>query len=76
MEDTKDWLDFHQIKYDEIFMRPKNDYRKDNVVKLEIYNNKIKDNYNVIGCFDDRQQVVNMWREHGLLVYHVADGRF
>lgn len=76
IDDSKDWLKFHGIKYDQIFMRPKNDYRKDNVVKLEIYNNYIKDNYNVIGCFDDRQQVVSMWRDQGLLVYHVADGRF
>ena len=31
---------------------------------------------NVAMVFDDRQQVVDMWRDNGLTVFQVADGDF
>ena len=30
----------------------------------------------VFAVFDDRQQVVDMWRDNGLQVFQVADGDF
>ena len=53
-------------------MRPFGDRRKDLIVKKELYMNHIHNNYDVICVFEDRQSVVDMWRELGLLCCQVA----
>jgi predicted kinase len=76
--DTKLWLQLN-IKPSRpflLFMRENNDYRSDDIVKKELYNNNIKDLFNVIGVFDDRNKVVKMWREIGLLTLQVNEGDF
>lgn len=60
----------------QLFMRKTGDKRKDHVVKLELYKKHIEGNYNVEAVFDDRQRVVDMWRDIGLTVFQVADGNF
>lgn len=60
----------------QLFMRETDDKRKDHVVKLELYKKYIDGNYNVEAVFDDRQRVVDMWRDIGLTVFQVADGNF
>lgn len=60
----------------QLFMRATDDKRKDHVVKLELYKKHIDGNYNVEAVFDDRQRVVDMWRDVGLTVFQVADGNF
>ena len=76
---TSEWLNTHlgQGNWDELIMRPAGVYRKDSYIKYDIYNDHIKPSYNVISVFDDRDQVVEMWR-HGasLPCFQVADGRF
>lgn len=52
-----------------LYMRKSGDFRPDDIVKDEIYNDKIKDQYNVITVFDDRPRVIRMWRSHGLMVF-------
>lgn len=71
------WLQQH-YKNEEItlFMRPHKDYRKDSIVKLELYNQHIKDKYYVQAVFDDRDQVVKMWRDLGLTCAQVGYGNF
>lgn len=59
-----------------LFMRKSGDYRKDSVVKQEIYDNYIKDNYKILFCLDDRNQVVDFWRSIGLPCFQVAEGNF
>ena len=59
-----------------LFMRPENDNRKDSVVKMEIFDEQIRYNYNVLFCLDDRDQVVKMYRDLGLTVLQVAEGAF
>lgn len=73
---TEDWLSFYGIEYDEIFMRPANDFRKDTHIKREIYNNFIVDKYNVICVYDDRLQVLDMWYEEGVFTFNVNQGNF
>ena len=76
---TEQWLDLHvgEENYDKLILRDKGDYRKDCYVKYDIYNNHIKDNWNIISVFDDRNQVVDMWRNGlGLQCFQVADGNF
>ena len=71
---TEDWLDLHELEYDEMFMRPNDDYRKDTAIKKEIYLNEIKDKYNVLAVYDDRLQVIRTWFELGLYVFTVNQG--
>lgn len=70
------WLQDQGIRYKDFFIRPAGDNRKDTLIKEEIYLNHIKGKYNVLGVFDDRDQVVHMWRHLGLTVFQVAYGAF
>jgi predicted kinase len=75
--ETEAWLDvFVGVPYEGLFMRPAGDNRKDAVVKREIFEEQISDRWRVVGVFDDRQQVVRMWRALGLTVFQVAEGDF
>lgn len=74
--DTEEWMRNNCIGYDALFMRKAGDYRADEVVKRELFDEFVRDNYNVMCVFDDRNKVVNMWREVGLLCCQVADGDF
>lgn len=64
---TMNWIDKNSVHYDYVFMRKKNDYRRDDLIKREIYKEKIKPNFDVLFCIDDRQAVVDMWRNEGLV---------
>lgn len=68
---TEEWLDYYNIRYDKLYMRKKDDYRKDTIIKEEIYNNDIKDNYNIICVYDDRLDVVKMWSKLGIFCFNV-----
>ncbi len=55
-----------------LYMRKDGDHRPDYEVKREIYEQKIKDKYQILGVFEDRQQCVDMWRSLGLTCFQVA----
>lgn len=75
-EDTEAWLAMHNIAYDALFMRKSGDTRKDDIVKREMLE-IIEKNYGpVVGVFDDRNQVVDMFRSVGLTVFQVDYGDF
>lgn len=59
-----------------LFMRAEGDMRKDSIVKMELFDEHIRHHYNIIAVFDDRNQVVDMWRSLGLNVFQVAEGNF
>lgn len=59
-----------------VFMRKTGDDRADFIVKYEIFMREIAEKYNVVNVYDDRDQVVNMWRSIGVRVYQVAPGNF
>lgn len=65
----------HTIPY-KLFMRATDDYRKDSIVKEEMYNKNIKGKYNVLLVLDDRESVVELWRSLGLTCFQVAPGKF
>ncbi len=75
-EVTFNWLISHGIRVDELYMRKADDNRKDSIVKQGIYDSFIKDKYNVEFVLDDRNQVVEMWRQNGLMCLQVSDGDF
>ncbi len=74
---TEEWLARHVgVPYAALHMRKTGDARKDAVVKREIFENRIRHAWRVIAVFDDRNQVVQMWRQLGLTVFQVAEGNF
>ncbi len=75
-EGTREWLRLNCPPYAALHMRLPNDYRKDMIVKEEIYRNKIESKYDVHFVLDDRDQVVSMWREIGLTCLQVNYGDF
>jgi hypothetical protein len=75
-EQTEEWLELHEIVYDELFMRPEKDMRPDNIVKAELFDTYVRDNYDVQFVLDDRDQVVEMWRRMGLKTLQVEPGDF
>ncbi|MEN2799339.1 AAA family ATPase [Capnocytophaga sputigena] len=62
-EPTMRFLDKHQIGYDLLLMRTSNDFRKDNIIKRELFESEIQGKYFVEFLLDDRNQVVDMWRK-------------
>lgn len=75
-EATREWLDEHEVCYHELFIRKAGDFRKDSIIKHEIYLKHIYPRYEVKFILDDRNQVVDMWRSIGLRVLQVAPGDF
>lgn len=70
-EETVKWLEDNRFDYDEIYMRKTGDDRNDAIVKEEIFDKNIKDEYNILAVFDDRNRVVDKWRELWLPTYQV-----
>lgn len=74
---TESWLRKHVgIDFYGLHMRAEGDMRKDSVVKAELFDAHVRDRWDVRAVFDDRRQVVEMWRQMGLTVFHVAEGNF
>ena len=76
LEETIQWLTDNKIFYDKIFIRPEGNMEKDSIIKKRMYEENIKDKYNVIAVFDDRLQVCQMWRSLGITVCQVDWGDF
>ena len=79
---TQEWLQANNLwDYDDLIMRPLNDYRQDSVVKLEMLNNYIRTNLNndkeaISFILEDRAAVVKSFRDAGFKVLQVAEGDF
>jgi predicted kinase len=74
---TEAWLQQHVgVPHAGLYMRATGDQRKDSVVKREIFEKQLRDHWRILAVFDDRNQVVRMWRELGLPVFQVAEGNF
>ena len=75
---TRQWLFQNDVPFDDLHMRPTSDdwhYMKDSDLK-QIWLDTVVDKDDVFAVFDDRQQVVDMWRDNGLTTFQVADGDF
>lgn len=74
---TRLWIQKHvTVAPFDLIMRRTGDHRPDYLVKYELFNEHIRDKYNVVAALDDRDQVVNMYREIGITVFQVAPGNF
>jgi len=83
---TENWLIRNGLEwYEDIYMRKKGDKRDDTIVKKEMFHQlqqsfckKYNSNFSehIVIIFEDRQRVVDMWREMGLTCCQVAPGDF
>ena len=74
---TETWLKKYEIPFEELYMRKEADFRKDSVIKREIYDENIFSKLQIEFVLDDRNQVVDMWRnEVGLPCFQVNYGDF
>ncbi len=75
--ETEQWLQRHVgLPSYRLFMRSAGDSRRDAIVKRELFDSNIREHFNVLAVLDDRNQVVAMWRELGLVCLQVAEGAF
>lgn len=72
---TEAWLASCVPGYRTLKMRRDGDYRKDCIVKQEWLSNMGRSEWPDL-AFDDRQQVVDMWRSNGIRCLQVAKGDF
>ena len=59
-----------------VFLRPNGDYTTDDEFKSALADKFIDMGGKIDLIFDDRQKVVDMWRDKGFTVVQVADGDF
>ena len=69
-------LQLKDIPYDTMIMRPDDNYDQDQILKSGMLDHLISIGYNPTLVFDDRDTVVDMWRDRGLICCQVAPGDF
>lgn len=76
---TKVWLKKFDVPFDVLKMRPTSRdfmYMPDDQLKQMWLNQLFPDKNDIVCVFDDRQKVVDMWRNNGLTCMQVANGDF
>ena len=80
---TTRWLIRHtelirgELSSGQLNMRPTGDYRPDYEIKQEMVDRMLAcDRERLVAVFDDRDQVVDMWRRNGIDCFQVAPGKF
>ena len=74
---TLSQLNSEGLNPDLFLMRAEDDYRSDDLVKADILVELKSRGFNPTLAVDDRNQVVEMWREHGIPCFQcVEDGNF
>jgi hypothetical protein len=75
---TIQWLRDNGVPFDDLYMRREGDHRPDNIVKAELLEQLSGEwgGRGILGVFEDRKQVVDMYRAKGLKVFQVAEGDF
>lgn len=82
-EATALWLNQQGVFFSDLLMRKAGDHREDSIVKSELldelmaaYHHNYAPAELIAGIFEDRKQVVDMYRAKGLRVFQVAEGNF
>lgn len=74
---TLQWLKEHVCYFKKLRMRAKDDYTPDEILKKKWYDEMLQgEKERLVAVFDDRQKVVDMWRENGVCCFQVAPGDF
>ena len=75
-EVTQKQLDALGLEPLHLFLRPDGDFRSDSEFKQEVLDSLRANDFNPDLVFDDRNQVVDMWRRNGVPCFQVAEGDF
>lgn len=76
-EQTQRWIEDHVGYGIPLYMRKSGDYRPDHVIKHELFQENIADKYHVLAVFEDRNQMIRLWRDRlKIPAYQVAYGDF
>ena len=71
------WLKAHDVPFDIIKMRPLDKmFMPDDKLKQGWLDQHFPDKSDILCVFDDRQKVVDMWRNNGISCFQVAPGNF
>lgn len=73
---TVESLEAAGLMYDRLFMQPNNLDLIDLEYKREFYHRVLAEHHDVQLVLEDRQRVVDMWREEGLKVFQVESGQY
>lgn len=74
---TVSWLEKNGISCSALFMRPKDNWEKDWIIKKRIFMESIRPKWFIESAFDDRMQVSELcWRDLGITTFQVATGNF
>lgn len=73
---TESWLSLMPVSYHKLYMRAKNDFRPDNIVKSELLDQILAEGYTPSFVLDDRNSVCEMWRSRNIPCFQVAPGDF
>lgn len=73
LEDTEIWLMEHGFPEHITYMREQDNWEKDYIIKERLYREHIEGKWGILGVFDDRLQVVQLWYRLGLPVFRVGD---
>jgi len=74
---TREWLAKHEVPFHKLIMRDEKTRKfiGDEILKKEMLDNHANIN-DIFLVVDDRQKVVDMWRENGLKVFQADKGDF
>lgn len=78
-EATRDWLNQHGVPVDVLKMRPTDvglKWMKDDLLKKKWLDDLFPNTDDILCVFDDRDKVVQMWRDNGISCFQVAPGDF
>ena len=75
-EVTETWLERHFVSYEKLYMRPSGDFRSDVDIKREMLAQIREEGFKPVLACDDRDRLVAMWREEGLVCLQAAPGDF
>jgi hypothetical protein len=62
------WNLLHEVPFDEIFHRPRGDFRKDVLVKADILADIRRRGYNPVHAYDDNPSIVALWESENIPV--------
>lgn len=77
-KETIKWLEKYDVPYNHLLMRKHGDFRKDYIVKKELFETEIEKMYtnHLFLALEDRKQCVDMWRSIGITCWQVDTGEF
>lgn len=73
---TEQWFIWNEIPFTRILMRGLNDMRSDVIVKKEMLDALLTEGHKIAFVVDDRNSVVDMWRENGITCLQCDYGDF